>query len=151
MKPCNITSRSLIIARLSESNKTTSQIQSVQYLVSVCIISQFVGVAYRAYWYINHKKIKGKVHSWYNKIYMITCIGIWLYWQPLLNLCYELYLSSLKIYYFFCNKLHVAFQLKITSTECIALDRGRQRVHCRLTLWILILLTSRCTRYNIMW
>jgi hypothetical protein len=30
-----ITSRSLIIARLSESNKT----KSVQYLVSVCIIS----------------------------------------------------------------------------------------------------------------
>jgi ADP-ribose pyrophosphatase YjhB (NUDIX family) len=26
MKPCNITSRSLIIARLSESNKTTDQI-----------------------------------------------------------------------------------------------------------------------------
>ena len=34
MTPCNITSRSLIIARLSESNKTTAQNLSVQYLVS---------------------------------------------------------------------------------------------------------------------
>ena len=39
MKPCHITSRSLIIARLSESNKTTAQFYSVQYLVSACIIS----------------------------------------------------------------------------------------------------------------
>jgi hypothetical protein len=39
MKPCHITSRSLIIARLSESNETTDKIQSVQYSVSACIIS----------------------------------------------------------------------------------------------------------------
>jgi 8-oxo-dGTP pyrophosphatase MutT (NUDIX family) len=38
-EPCNITSRSLIISWLSESNKTTAQIKSVQYLVSVCIIA----------------------------------------------------------------------------------------------------------------
>ena len=37
--PCNITSRALIIAQLSESNKTTAQINSVQYLVFACIIS----------------------------------------------------------------------------------------------------------------
>ena len=46
MKPCNITSRSLFIARLSESKKTTAQILSVQYLVSVCIIPYFLAVAY---------------------------------------------------------------------------------------------------------
>jgi hypothetical protein len=46
MKSCNITSKSLIIARLSESNKTTAQIQSVQYLVSECIIWKFLDVAY---------------------------------------------------------------------------------------------------------
>jgi hypothetical protein len=44
MKPCNITCRSLIIARLSESNKTTAQIESVEYLVSACIISLFFAV-----------------------------------------------------------------------------------------------------------
>jgi hypothetical protein len=37
--PCNITSRSLIIARLSESNKTKAQSWNMQYLVSACIIS----------------------------------------------------------------------------------------------------------------
>ena len=45
MKPYNITSRSLIIAELSESNKATAQIKSVQYLVSACIISKFLDVA----------------------------------------------------------------------------------------------------------
>jgi len=39
MKPYNITSRSLIIAWLSESNKTTTQVLSVQDHVSACIIS----------------------------------------------------------------------------------------------------------------
>ena len=38
MKPCNITSRSFIIARPSERNTTTAKIKSVQYLVSACII-----------------------------------------------------------------------------------------------------------------
>ena len=42
----SITSRSLIIARLSESNKITAQIESVQYLVSACIISYFLPVSY---------------------------------------------------------------------------------------------------------
>jgi len=32
----------LIIARLSESNKTTAQIESVQYLVSACIMKYLV-------------------------------------------------------------------------------------------------------------
>jgi hypothetical protein len=41
MKPCNITSKLLIIARLYESNKTTAQ-----YLVSTCIISYFLDVTY---------------------------------------------------------------------------------------------------------
>jgi len=45
MKPCNITSRPLIIARLSESNKSTAQILSVHYLVSACIILYFLAVA----------------------------------------------------------------------------------------------------------
>jgi len=39
MKPCNITSMSMIIARLFNSNKTTAQILNVQYHVSACIIS----------------------------------------------------------------------------------------------------------------
>jgi hypothetical protein len=34
MKPCHITSRSLIIARLSESNKTTAQIYSAVMEIS---------------------------------------------------------------------------------------------------------------------
>jgi hypothetical protein len=58
MKPCNITSKSLIIARLFESNKTTAQLSSVQYLVSACIIYFIL-----AFWYIiiiNHKKMNGK-------------------------------------------------------------------------------------------
>jgi hypothetical protein len=38
MKPCSISSRSLIIARLSESNNTTAKILSVYYLVYGCII-----------------------------------------------------------------------------------------------------------------
>jgi len=42
MKQCNITSRSLIIARLSESNTTIAKVASVQYLVYVYIISQFL-------------------------------------------------------------------------------------------------------------
>jgi hypothetical protein len=58
MKPCNITSRSLIIAWLSESNKTTAQIYSVQYLISVCIITYFLAVAY--IWVYKPKKIKVK-------------------------------------------------------------------------------------------
>jgi len=37
MKPYNITSRSLIIAQLSESNRTTAHIQSVQYFVSALL------------------------------------------------------------------------------------------------------------------
>ena len=47
IKPCNITSRSLIIAWLSERIKPTAQIKSVQYLVSACIISKFLAVAYK--------------------------------------------------------------------------------------------------------
>ena len=42
----SITSLSLIIARLSESNTITVQIESVQYPVSACIISWFFPVAY---------------------------------------------------------------------------------------------------------
>ena len=41
----SITSRSLIIARLSESNKITAQASSMQFFVSACIISQFLAVA----------------------------------------------------------------------------------------------------------
>jgi|JYMV01.1.fsa_nt_gi hypothetical protein len=59
MKPYNITSRSLIIAQLSESNKTTAQILIVQYFASACIISLVQELL--TFWYkINHKKIKGK-------------------------------------------------------------------------------------------
>jgi hypothetical protein len=39
MKQLYITSRSLIIERLSKSNQTIFQIYNVQYLVSACIIS----------------------------------------------------------------------------------------------------------------
>ena len=47
MKPCNITSRSLIIERLSENNKTTAKIQRVQYIVYACvIISTLLAVTY---------------------------------------------------------------------------------------------------------
>ena len=35
-----------MIARLSETIKNKAHIQSVQYLVSVCIISYFLAVAY---------------------------------------------------------------------------------------------------------
>ena len=57
MKPCNITSRFLIITRFSESNKTTAHIKSVQYHVSflrrVLFHSSQLLLS-------NHKKIKGK-------------------------------------------------------------------------------------------
>ena len=56
VKPCNITSRSLIIAWLSESNKTTAQNWSVQYLGVLFHSSLLLHI----FWYINHKKIKGK-------------------------------------------------------------------------------------------
>ena len=45
MKPCTITSRSFIIARLPESNKTADQIYSVQYLV-ICVYYFIVFLSY---------------------------------------------------------------------------------------------------------
>jgi hypothetical protein len=57
MKPCNITSRLLIIAQISESNKITARFK-------VCNIS-YMHVLFHSclnilFWYINHGKIKGK-------------------------------------------------------------------------------------------
>ena len=53
MKPCNITSRSLIISWLTESNKTRAQIKSVQYFVSACFLAVHQLLTF---WYI--KSIK---------------------------------------------------------------------------------------------
>ena len=64
MKSCNITSRSLIIARISESNKTTAKIKSVQYLVSACIIPWFLAVAYILV-YKPQKDQRKRMHSYF--------------------------------------------------------------------------------------
>ena len=66
MKPYNITSWLLIIAQLSKSNKSTAQ----QHRFKLCDISL-------TFWYINHKKIKGKECVYVTTInYFITALFI---------------------------------------------------------------------------
>ena len=57
MKPCNITSKSLIIGLLSDGKKTTAQIKVCEYLVSACIINSKLLLTF---WYMNNKKSKEK-------------------------------------------------------------------------------------------
>ena len=49
------------IARLSDSNKTTAQIYSLQYLLFTCIISQFVTVVYILVYTMKRAKEKNTI------------------------------------------------------------------------------------------
>ena len=69
MKPCNITSRSLVITRFSVSNKSPdlkcaiSRICVYYFIVLNCCL-------HCTLWYINHKKIKGKECIYVTKMYI---------------------------------------------------------------------------------
>ena len=60
MKPCNITSRSFITARLSESNKTTGYSPDLKCAISHICVHYFIVLSCCLHFSINHKKIKGK-------------------------------------------------------------------------------------------
>ena len=88
MKPCNITSRSLIIARLSVSNKTIDQ--DLKCAISRTCVYYFIGLSCcLQFWYINHKKIKGKecIHVTSIKI-VYTCCSSVPNREPRLTMCF---------------------------------------------------------------
>ena len=74
MKPCNIISRLLIMAQLSESNNYNPDLKcaNISYMCVLFHSSQLL----LSFWYINHKKIKGKecIHVTIHIILCLNCI-----------------------------------------------------------------------------